>query len=246
MGSEPGAAALPQQIEDSFQRQLAPLPTDTRQLLLIAAAEPLGDPVLVWRAAERLGIGVEAAAPAVEAGLLEIGAHVAVPASAGAVCDLPGGDPRRNGAACTARWRRSPIPRPIPIAAPGTPPRPHPRPDEDVAADLERSADRARARGGPAAAAAFLERAAELTRDPARRAERALAAAQASIEAGAPDAALRLLSLAEAAPLDELQRAHVDLLRAQIAFAVNRGRDAAPLLLDAAKQLEPLDVAAGS
>jgi hypothetical protein len=114
-------------------------------------------------------------------------------------------------------------------------------PVEHVAADLEQSADRARARGGPAAAAAFLERAAALTPEPARQAQRALAAAQASYEAGTPDGALRMLSLAEAGPLNERQRAHVELLRAQIAFAVNRGRDAPPLLLVAAKQLEPLN-----
>src|SRR5262249_45381739 len=110
-----------------------------------------------------------------------------------------------------------------------------------VAADLERSAGRARARGGLAAAAAFLERAAELTPDPERRAERTLAAAQATHQSGMPATALRLLSIAEAAPLDKLPRARIDLLRAQIALTVNRGREAAPLLLSAAKQLEPLD-----
>jgi DNA-binding CsgD family transcriptional regulator/tetratricopeptide (TPR) repeat protein len=115
-------------------------------------------------------------------------------------------------------------------------------PEEDVAAELERSAGRAQARGGLAAAAAFLARAAELTPEPARRAQRALAAAQATHLAGTPDAALELLSTAELGPLGNLQRAQVDLLRAQIAFAVSRGSDAPPLLLKAAKELEPLDV----
>ncbi len=114
--------------------------------------------------------------------------------------------------------------------------------DEDVAAELERSAGRAQARGGLAAAAAFLERAAVLTPEPSRRAERALAAAQAKHRAGAFDAALRLLGIAESGPLNELQRAQVALLRGEIEFAVNRGRDAPPLLLSAAERLQPLDV----
>ena len=118
-----------------------------------------------------------------------------------------------------------------------------PGPDEDVASELERSAGRAQARGGMAAAAAFLERATELTPEPTRQARRALAAAQAKHLAGAPGAALGLLATAQARPLDELQRARVNLLRAQIAAASNRGRDAPPLLLEAAQQLEPLDVA---
>src|SRR6202043_1800167 len=117
-----------------------------------------------------------------------------------------------------------------------------PGPDEEVAAELEQSAGRAQRRGGLAAAAAFLERSAGLTLDPARRAQRALAAAQAKHQAGALDAALFLLAMAQAGPLDELQRARGDLLRAQIAFASSHGRDAPPLMLSAAKQLEALDV----
>ena len=115
-------------------------------------------------------------------------------------------------------------------------------PDEGVAAELERSADRAQARGGMAAAAAFLEEAARLTLDPARRAERALAAAQAKYDAGSPEAALALIAMAQAGPVDELRHARVDLLRAEIAFATRRGSDAPPLLLKAGKQLEPLDI----
>ena len=116
-----------------------------------------------------------------------------------------------------------------------------PGPDEDVAAELERSASRAQARGGLAAAAAFLERSAALTLDPARRAGRALAAAQATYQAGAFDTTLRLLGTAEAGPLDELQRARADLLRGQIAFSSSRGSDAPPLLLKAAREFEPVD-----
>ena len=114
-------------------------------------------------------------------------------------------------------------------------------PDEEVAAELERSASRAEARGGLAAAAAFLERSAALTLDPVRRAERALAAAQAKYQAGAFEATLGLLATAEAGPPDQLRRARADLLRGQIAFASSRGSDAPPLLLKAAREFEPLD-----
>jgi DNA-binding CsgD family transcriptional regulator len=237
----PSAAALPSCIEESFRRQLAPLPADARQLLLVAAAEPVGDPVLVWRAAERLGLGREAAAPAAEAELVHFGAWVRFrhPLLRSAVYRAASPEQRRSVhralAAATdpqvdpdrRAWHAA-------QAAAG--------PDEDVAAELEHSAVRAQARGGLAAAAAFLERSAALTVDPGRRAQRRLAAAQAAHLAGAHDQALRLLALAEAYPLDELQRARVDLQRAQIAFTLNRGREAPPLLLRAAKQLEQLDV----
>ena len=236
-----GAGALSRQIEESYQRQLARLEAGTRRLLLVAAAEPLGDPVLLLRAAERLGIGAAAAPAAAKAGLLEIDVRVrfrhpllrSVVYRAASLEDRrgahrvlaevtdPTADPERRA------WHRA---------------QSASRPDEDVAADLERSAGREQARGGLAAAAAFLERAAELTPEPGRRADRALAAARAIHQAGAPDAALGLLSMAEAGPLDKLQRARADLLRAQVAFTINRGGDAAALLLKAAKQLEPLDV----
>ena len=117
-------------------------------------------------------------------------------------------------------------------------------PDEEVAAELERSAGRAQARGGLAAAAAFLERSVALTADPARHAERTLAAAQASMQAGAFGKALELLATAEAGPLDEFQRARVDLLRGHVAFASGLGSDAPPLLLKAARRLEPFDLGA--
>jgi hypothetical protein len=113
--------------------------------------------------------------------------------------------------------------------------------DEVVAAELERSSDRALARGGLAAAAAFLERAAALTPEPAHRSRRALAAAHAKRQSGAFDAALGLVAIAESGPLTELQHAHIDLLRGQIAFALSGGSDAPRLLLKAAKRFEPLD-----
>jgi DNA-binding CsgD family transcriptional regulator/tetratricopeptide (TPR) repeat protein len=241
-GFGPGSAVpLDGRIEESFGRQLAALPAQTQRLVQLAAADPTGDPVLVWRAAGRLAIGAGAAVPAAEAGLAEFGAqvrfrHPLVRSAAyrsasvqtrqelhGALAEVtdPAADPDRRA------WHRA-------QAAPG--------PDEEVATELEQCAGRAQRRGGLAAAAAFLERSAGLTLDPARRARRALAAAQAKHQAGALDAALGLLAMAQAGPLDELQRARVDLLRAQIAFASSHGRDAPPLLLSAAKQLETLDI----
>src|SRR5690348_2212484 len=236
----PGMPGLPGRIEDSFRGRLEVLPAATQQLMLVAAAEPAGEPTLVWRAAERLGIEAEAVAPAADAGLLAIGDRVtfrhplvrsaayraASPAERRtahqALADAtdPQADPDRRA------WHRA-------QATLG--------PDEDVAAELERSAGRAEARGGLAAAAAFLERAAALTLDPARRAGRALAAAQAKYQAGAFDATLGLLATAEAGPPDQFRRARADLLRGQIAFASSRGSDAPPLLLKAARQFEPLD-----
>ena len=234
------AMPLDGRIEKSFGRQLETLPAQTQRLVQLAAADPTGDPVLVWRAAGRLAIGPGAAGPAAEAGLAEFGArvrfrHPLVRSAAyrsasvqtrrelhGALAEAtdPAADPDRRA------WHRA-------QAALG--------PDEEVAAELEHSAGRAQRRGGLAAAAAFLEQSARLTLDPARRAQRALAAAQAKHQAGALDAALGLLAMAQAGPLDELQRARSDLLRAQIAFASSHGRDAPPLMLSAAKQLEALD-----
>ena len=232
--------ALPGRIEDSFRRRVDVLPAQARRLLLLAAADPTGDPVLVWRAAGRLGIDTLAAGPAAEAGLAEFGARVrfrhplvrsAVYQSASAQdrqevhqalaeATDPQTDPDRRA------WHRA-------QAAAG--------PDEEVAAELEDSAGRAQARGGLAAAAAFGERAALLTPDPARRAGRTLVAAQASLRAGAFGKALELLAMAEAGPLDELQGTRADWLRGQIAFASGPGSDAPLLLLKAAKRLEPLD-----
>jgi DNA-binding CsgD family transcriptional regulator len=236
----PDALPLSGRIEESFRRRLEPLPADTRRLLVVAAAEPVGEPALVWRAAGRLGVRAEtAAAPAEGAGLVEFGARVRFrhPLVRSAVYRAASPEERHrvHGALADATdrerdpdrraWHRA-------HAARG--------PDEDVAEELERSAGRAQARGGLAAAAAFLERSAGLTLEPARRAERALAAAQAKYAAGASDAAIALLATAQAGPLDELQRARVDLLRAQV-VALSRGSEAPPLLLEAAKRLEPLD-----
>jgi DNA-binding CsgD family transcriptional regulator len=236
----PDAPALSGRIEESFLRRLAPLPPDTRRLMVVAAAEPVGEPALLWRAAGSLAIAPDAAAPAVAAGLMELGSRVRFrhPLVRSALYRAASPADRRSAHGALAEATDpdvDPDRRAWHLAHAAA------RPDEAVASELERCAGRAQARGGLAAAAAFLERATALSPDPARRAERALAAAQAKHDAGAPDAALELVAMARAGPLDALQSARADLLRARIAFAVNRGRDAPPLLLEAAERLQPLD-----
>ena len=235
-----GAVLPSTDVEESFLRRLAALPEETRSLLLLAAADPSGDAALVWRAARRLGITAEAAGPAREAGLAEFEVRMRFRhplVRSAAYRSATERDRRLVHAAladCTdaeldpdhRAWHRA-------MAATG--------PDEDVAAELERSADRARARGGLTAAAAFLERAVVLTADPGQRAGRALAAARIKTQAGEYATALGLLAVAEDGPVSEFQHAHADLLRAQIAFFTNRGSDAPPLLLKAAGRLKPVD-----
>jgi DNA-binding CsgD family transcriptional regulator len=235
-----GDLALTGRIEESFRERLAPLPPATRLLLLIAAAEPVGDPLLVWKAASALGLDAGAAAPVTATGLVGFGTQVRFghPLVRSAIYRAAASEDRQRVHRALAdatdaatdpdrrAWHRA-------QATDGL--------EEGVAAALEHAAGRARARGGLAAGAAFHERAAQLTPDPARRARRALAAAQSKHQAGASDAALRLLALAEGGQLDDLERARAQLLHAQIAFATTRGRDAPPLLLAAAKRLEPLD-----
>lgn len=236
------------QVEEGFVRRIQSLPADTRKLALLAAADPTGDPVVFARAAEYLGIGMDALAPAEAAGVIEFGSrmrfhHPLVRSAAYRAADTadrrevhralavatdPELDPDRRA------WHAA-------NAAAG--------PDDAVAAELEASAWRAQSRGGIAAAATFLERSAILSADPALRSARAIAAAGAKREAAAPEAAYELLSLAELNPLTDLQRAQVGRLRAQMEFTRSRGglpgapavRHAAALLLDAANQLEHLD-----
>jgi DNA-binding CsgD family transcriptional regulator len=236
----PDTTPLTSRIEEGFLKRLESLPAQSRRLLLAAAVEPVGDLALLWRAAERLGIDADAATAAEAAGLIELGARVRFrhPLVRSAACKAARVDEVQEVHGALAEvidadldpdrraWHRA-------HAALG--------PDEEVAEELERSADRAQTRGGLAAAAALLEEAARLTLDPAHRARRALAAARVTHQAGAPDAALALLAMAEGGPSDELQHAQVDLLRAKIAFASRRGNDAPPLLLKAATRLEPLD-----
>ena len=236
----PTTAPLSAGIEDRYTRRLAKLPSDARRLLLVAAADPVGDPSLVWRAAEPLGIPESAAHTVESEHLLALSPRVvfrhplvrsAVYGSADlterrevhrALADVtdPEVDPDRRA------WHRA--------QAASTP-------DEDVAAELERSAGRAQARGGLAAVAAFLERAAALTPGSAQRAQRRLAAAGAKRDAGDLEGALELLVDIDAGASDELTPARVELLRGQIALEQRRGGEAGRLLLSAARRLERLD-----
>jgi DNA-binding CsgD family transcriptional regulator len=235
-----GANTLSGRIEDSFVRRLAALPEETRRLLLIAAAEPVGDALLLWRAAERLGVAPAAAGVAEAEGLLAIDERVRFRhplVRSAAYREATPGDRRRVHEALAEvsdpeldadrrAWHRA-------LAAAG--------PAEDVAAELERSAARAQTRGGLVAAAAFLARATALTVEPAPRAQRALSAACAKFGCGDFAAAESLLGRAEAGPLNELDRAKLQLTRAQMSFDQQRGRDAPRLLLQAAQRLVPLD-----
>ena len=239
----PDARPLASRLEETFVQRVTALPRETQLLLLVAAAEPVGDVSLLWRAAQQLGIRGSAGRPAEDAALIDLGIRVRFrhPLVRSAVYRAASAEDRQTVHRALAgatdpeqdpdrrAWHRA-------HAAAGL--------DESVAAELERSADCARRRGGVAGAAAFLERAAELTPEPARRGARALAAAQAKLEAGSPEAAEELLGTAELTPLDELQRARLGRLRGRIVYALRRGGDAPPLLLDAAAQLERLDPAA--
>ncbi|HEY7047907.1 MAG TPA: AAA family ATPase [Jatrophihabitantaceae bacterium] len=235
------SAELPRRIEESFRRQIATLSSATRRVLLVAAAEPVGDPVLVLRAVDRLGIDVDAATSPGAAQLVEIASRVRFrhPLLRSVIYHAATPEERRSVHRALAQVT-DPVADPdrrawhLAQAAAG--------PDEDVAGLLERSAGRAQGRGGPAAAAAFFARASELTPDPMQRGQRALAAAQAKHQAGLPESSSRLLTLADASPLGEFQRAQADLLRAHIAFTTNRGRETPALLLTAATRLLPLDV----
>ena len=236
----PSSQPVASRIEQSYMRRLRLLPSDTQLLVLTAAAEPLGDRALLHRAAGMLGIDIAAAGPAQDGGLLELGGRVefAHPLVRSAAYRSAATDDRHrvHRALADATVAETDPDRRAWHRARGTPGL-----DEEVAAELERSAGRAQARGGVAAAAAFLQRSAELTVDPARRAERALAAALASCQAGAFDAALQLAATAEAGPLDGFPRARIDLLRGNIALALGSS-DAAPLLRGAARGLEPFDL----
>jgi DNA-binding CsgD family transcriptional regulator/tetratricopeptide (TPR) repeat protein len=236
----PVAVRLPGGVAEGFRRRLEMLPEPSRRLLLIAAADPLGDAGLVWRAAAQLGIDAEAAAPAVEDRLVEFGTRVLfrhpLVRSVVYTCASVGDRQQVHGALARVTdtqqdpdrhaWHRA-------HAATG--------PDEDVAAELEGSAGRAQARGGLAAAAAFLERATELTLDPEKRAERALGAASAQVQAGAFDAARDLLSVVKGLAPNDFQQARIEMIEAELTFTTTHGGDAPQLLLKAAQRLEPID-----
>ena len=236
----PDAVDVPRRIQDQYLTRLRGLPQQTRLLALVAAADPVGDPALLQRAAEVLDLRIESAELAVDAGLLDIGARVRFrhPLLRAAVYRAAEVDERRAAHAALAEatdpqldpdrraWHRA-------YAADAA--------DEELAAELIGSADRAQRRGGVAGAAAFWERAVALTPDPAQRAKRALAAAEAKYAAGDFVATQNLLAAADIGARDELGHARVELMRARIAFKLNRGADAPSLLLHAAQRLQPLD-----
>ena len=237
----PRVGSVSGRIEEGFRLRLDALPIDTQRLLLAAAAEPAGDPALLWRAGFRLGISRRALDPAESAGLLEVGTRVRFrhPLVRSAVYGAATAEERRqvHRALADASDRDADADRRAWHMAEATA-----EPDEDVAAELEQAANRARSRGGLGVTAAFLQRACALTLDSSRRVERALAAAQVAFEAGSIDDALALLDTAATGDLDERQRARAHLLRGQIAFAAHGGSGAPPLLLKAARELEAVDV----
>jgi DNA-binding CsgD family transcriptional regulator len=227
-------------IEASFRRRLEPLPVDTRRLLLVAAAEESGDAALLWQACALLGVGLDAAGPAEDENLIHIDSSVRFfhPLVRSTAYEAASTKERRQAHAALAQvidpvrdpdryaWHRA-------EAAAG--------PNEEVAAELQRSAQRAQTRGGVAAAAAFLERSVALTLDAGSRSVRALDAAEARHQAGGYDRALELVAIAEAGPLDQIQHAQADRLRGLIIYARSGRRDGALELLRAADALAPLD-----
>jgi len=237
----PASQPVAGKIEHSYVQRLRLLPADTQLLVLTAAAEPLGDMGLLRGAVGALGIEMSAAAPAVDAGLVQLRKRVefAHPLVRSAVYRAAAADDRHRAHRALAgatdaqadpdrrAWHRA-------RATSG--------PDEEVAAELEQSAGRAQARAGLAAAAAFLTRATELTPDPAARTRRALTAAFANVQAGAFEGARTLLTIGRDGPVDELQRAQIDMVSAQMAFASSRGNEATLLLLAAAQRLQPLNL----
>jgi DNA-binding CsgD family transcriptional regulator len=237
----PAGQPVAGKIENSYVKRLRLLPADTQLLVLAAAADPVGDPVLIRRAGGVLGVDMMAAGPAMDAGLIQVRfrwefVHPLVRSAAYQASDAA--DRRRVHHALAdatdadadpdrRAWHRA---------------RATPAPDEEVAAELEQSASRAQARAGLAASAAFLTRATELTPDPGTRTRRALSAAFANVQAGAFEATRTLITIAREGSLDEMQRAQIDLVRAQLAFASSRGREATLLMLAAAQQLQPLNL----
>ncbi|GAA2520808.1 helix-turn-helix transcriptional regulator [Winogradskya humida] len=238
----PATPSTPTRIEEIFQARLRALPSGARLLLIVASADPTGDPGLLWPAAQKLGLDVtRAAAEAAGSGLAEFDARIRFchPLARSAVYRAAAVEERRAAHAALAEivdpvvapdrrvWHRA-------QASSG--------PDDDVAADLERCASRAQARGGVAATAAFLERAVALTMDPALRVERTLASVQATLDAGGADPAADLLTTVDVAALDGYQRARVDVLGGRIAFTRHGDGTGPMLMVSAARRLATLDV----
>jgi len=242
--ADPPRANLPGhlqgRLQDHYKRRVQVLPGPAQQLMLLAAADPTGDATLLWRAAQKLGLGPGATAAADAEQLLNIDSRVRfrhpLVRSAAYVAGSP--EDRRAAhltLAAATDAQADPERRVWHLAAAAT------GPDEDVAAALEQAAAKIQARAGLAASAAFLRQSVMLTAEPGRRTERALAAALAHQHAGAFDTALGLLAQAEAQAVDDLQRARVEQLRGQVEWASVTGREAPVLLLQAARRLETLD-----
>ncbi|MBW6439108.1 AAA family ATPase [Actinoplanes hulinensis] len=232
---------LPGRIEQSFLARIEALSEQTRLLLLIAAAEPVGDPDLVWRAAGRLGVTPATALAGGTDGLLSFDVRVTFrhPLVRSAVYRSAREADRRAVHLALAEVTDreiDPDRRAWHLASASA------APDESVAAELELSAHRAQARGGLAAAAAFLQRSVALTVDNARRAERAVAAADASLRAGDLAAARTFVDIADRYADSEFLRARGHLVRSHITFAAGFNNEAPPMLLTAAQRLEPSDM----
>ncbi|GAA1413099.1 helix-turn-helix transcriptional regulator [Catellatospora coxensis] len=237
-----GRRPVAEDLEDAFRLRFRQLPADTRRLLLTAAAEPTGDTDLLWKAAELQHLGAEAAAPAETAGLITFDTVVRFPhpLARSAIYQNASAPERRAAHRALAQAtdpHQDPDRRAWHAGQAAT------RPDEALAADLEVCARRAHRRGGAAAAAAFMHRSAQLTPDPARRAARALAAAQTSIDAGGLAQAHAMLAAAADGPLDEPHLAQLERLRARLVFLQERGTDAPRMLVEAARRMAPLDPA---
>ncbi|WP_406636619.1 AAA family ATPase [Amycolatopsis sp. WGS_07] len=237
----PAPSPVASRIERSFRARMAELPPDARQLLILASAEPTGDPALLWTAARQLGLDVPAASAAAEAsGLIvfDTRARFCHPLARSAAYRAAEPHQRQTAHRALAdatdpatagdrrAWHRA-------QATAG--------PDEEVAAELELSASRAEARGGVAAAAAFLERAAALSLDPGKQVERTLAAARATLAAGRTETAADLVTSIDTSTLEVAKHASVDLLRGQIAFVQGAGKAGPELILQAAQRLAAND-----
>jgi DNA-binding CsgD family transcriptional regulator len=237
----PPTTSVSGHLAEHYRQRVSALPPPTRRLMLLAAADATGDATLLWRAAHTLGVGRDAAAVADSEQLLEIGSrvrfrHPLVRSAAYAAASSEERSAAHLALAGATDQQEDPERRVWHLAAAAT------GFDEEVAAALERTAGRVEARAGLAAAASFLQRAVTLTAAPDRRADRALAAAQAHVHAGSFDAARSLLAEAAATSSNDLQRARVEQLNGQIEAAARPGREAPARLLQAAVRLESLDV----
>ncbi|MEU4556943.1 AAA family ATPase [Actinoplanes sp. NPDC023936] len=240
----PGTARLPRTLEVGFQDRLERLPAQARRFLLVASADPTGDPVVVWRAARHLGLDPVAASHGVDAGLIQIDIRIRFrhPLVRSAIYESATVDDRRavhDALAVATDPLVDPERRAWHAAQAAA------EPDEQLADELERLANRARSRGGLAASGAFLEQAAALTPDTGSQARRLLAAARARHECGDFGRALRLVAAAEATVQDPVLQARAQVVRARVAFDRGRDEPAVRGLIAAARAIGPFDVLFG-